>query len=175
MRTGLWVLVVMAATVAAEVKTLTAATFETITQATTGSNGDWFVAFYAPSCPYFRELAPQFEQLSKQVKGKVNLGWVDGTLHSSLKDRFRVTRSPTMLLFHHGRMYSYKNARTVEDMEAFITTGFEMRDREMPQFKFYESVPPANNTSFVPEAPIVAKSATIVSISSIATSSKEEL
>ena len=51
--------------------------FDSVTKALTGENGDWLVRFYAPWCTYSREMLPAWENAETQLKGFVRVGDVD--------------------------------------------------------------------------------------------------
>ena len=51
--------------------------FDSITKAVTGENGDWLVRFYAPWCPYSRDMLTAWENAETQLKGFVRVGDVD--------------------------------------------------------------------------------------------------
>lgn len=44
----------------------------------------WFVKFYAPWCGHCKTLAPIWEELGQNLKGKINVGSVDCTVHSGI-------------------------------------------------------------------------------------------
>ena len=62
------------------------------------SNDHWFIELYAPWCGHCKNLAPEWEKLATQLKGKVKVGKVDATVESSLKERFNVNGFPTLKL-----------------------------------------------------------------------------
>lgn len=51
--------------------------FDAVTKASTGENKDWLVRFYAPWCPYSREMLPALENAESQLMGFVHVGEVD--------------------------------------------------------------------------------------------------
>mmetsp|Transcript_33263 Transcript_33263/g.61835 ORF Transcript_33263/g.61835 Transcript_33263/m.61835 type:complete len:214 (-) Transcript_33263:366-1007(-) len=109
-----------------KVHVLTNDNFEHDTQAATGATtGDWFVEFYAPWCGHCRQLAPTWEKLAKTLKKKVTVAKVDVTKNRLLGQRFGITGFPSLLFFHHGKMYKYKGMRTVEALEKFALEGYK--------------------------------------------------
>ncbi|KAF0687293.1 Aste57867_20959 [Aphanomyces stellatus] len=174
----LWIALLVGGAVAASVvHSLTPETFDDVTQLSTSGTGDWFVMFYSPSCPYYQDVAPAFDAVAKQVEGRVRLGKVDGKAHRELKLRFRVTRSPTFLFFHQGRMYAYKDERTTAAMAEFITSGFAARDHTNVHFKYYEDIPERllHNESEQEAHPHVDYMSPDTTHGNVASSTKEEL
>ncbi|CDJ29500.1 thioredoxin, putative [Eimeria mitis] len=111
---------------ASDVQVLTDANFEQETQAVTGSTtGDWFVKFYAPWCGHCRKMAPAWEELAKKLKGQINVAHLDATTNPQTARRFSIRGFPTLLYFKNGQMYQYKGSRTVDDLYAFATGGWE--------------------------------------------------
>ncbi|CDI80419.1 thioredoxin, putative [Eimeria praecox] len=109
-----------------DVQILTDANFEQETQAVTGStSGDWFVKFYAPWCGHCRKLAPAWEELAKKLKGQINVAHLEATANPQTARRFNIRGYPTLLFFKNGKMYHYKGSRTVDDLYAFATGGWE--------------------------------------------------
>jgi len=105
--------------------------FEHLTQASTGATtGDWFVEFYAPWCGHCKRLTPVWEEIATELKGTVNVAKVDGTQNRKLLKRFGVSGFPTLKFFHHGKMYSYKGARTAEALTEFVKAGYAEQDGE---------------------------------------------
>jgi len=61
-------------------------------------SGLWFVEFFAPWCGHCKHLAPIWDALGAEVKGKVNVGKVDCTAHSDICDRYEVAGYPSLKL-----------------------------------------------------------------------------
>ncbi|RUS28282.1 hypothetical protein BC938DRAFT_482073 [Jimgerdemannia flammicorona] len=58
---------------------LTSATFQS--EVFNRPDRHWFIKMYAPWCGHCKNLMPVWDQLAKQLKGKVNIGKVDCTVH----------------------------------------------------------------------------------------------
>lgn len=106
-------------------QTLTDATFEHDTQASTGSTtGDWFVFFGAPWCGHCKKLTPQFNEAAKLVKEQhlpVSFAKVDCTADASTCKRFGVKGYPTLYYISRGRMAQYSGARDAHSIVSWAS------------------------------------------------------
>lgn len=115
-------LVALHPSTASNIITLTSASFEHDTQATSGSTtGDWLVKFYAPWCGHCKTMQPAYEQLATELLGQVNVAQVDVTANKELGRRFNITGFPTLKFIRLGMTYNYRGPRTVESMREFVT------------------------------------------------------
>jgi len=103
-----------------DVVVLTESNFEQLT-----SEGIWFVEFYAPWCGHCKKLAPTWEQLATQLKGKVHVGKVDCTVESNLARQFGIRGFPTLKMIAEGDLREFKGERTLEGLAKFATGGYE--------------------------------------------------
>eukprot|EP00918_Siedleckia_nematoides_P062881 GHVU01136976.1.p1 GENE.GHVU01136976.1~~GHVU01136976.1.p1 ORF type:complete len:199 (+),score=21.74 GHVU01136976.1:79-675(+) len=105
---------------------LTDANFEHDTQISTGATtGTWFVKFFAAWCGHCQSLAPTWETLATDLKGRVNIAKVDVPQNAMLQKRFKIRGFPTLMLFHNGRVYDYSGARALMEMKKFALGGYE--------------------------------------------------
>jgi len=88
------------------------------------SKGDWLLEFYAPWCAHCKRLAPTYEKLATELKGKVNVGKIDCTEQTSLARRFEIKSYPTIKFYKNGEIRDYKLERTVDAFTAFATSGY---------------------------------------------------
>ena len=83
----------------------------------------WIVAFTAPWCGHCKNLIPQFESASADLKGKAKLGNVDATVHGELAQKFNVNGYPTIKVFPGGKKSGeaedYEGGRSASDFVAF--------------------------------------------------------
>eukprot|EP01089_Gocevia_fonbrunei_P012104 TRINITY_DN276_c0_g2_i1.p1 TRINITY_DN276_c0_g2~~TRINITY_DN276_c0_g2_i1.p1 ORF type:complete len:187 (-),score=37.77 TRINITY_DN276_c0_g2_i1:64-624(-) len=100
----------------ADVVTLTTRNIEEKT-----SSGVWMVEFYAPWCGHCKRLAPIWEELAAAADGLFNVGKVDCTVETSLKDKYGVNGFPSIKMIKDGKVIPYKSgARTVEAFLKFV-------------------------------------------------------
>lgn len=71
------------------------------------------VEFYAPWCGHCKRLAPDYARAAKELNLKHNipLAKVDATEETSLAKMFGVDGYPTLIIFRHGKEYSYGGPR----------------------------------------------------------------
>ncbi|OQR83432.1 hypothetical protein ACHHYP_14717 [Achlya hypogyna] len=131
----------VSATSAARISPLTSASFDAVTKLD-APDTDWFIAFHATNCKYFKQLQPTLSAVADALDGRLQVGSVDGSRHGDLKTRFDVRRTPTVLFFHRGRMYPFKGPQTVEYMTEYASGLFLEIDRANPNFKRYFEIPP---------------------------------
>ena len=109
--------------VESDVMVLEGTNFEVMTKFGSGEDtGHWFIEFYAPWCGHCKKLAPTWEEVATELKGKVNVAKVDVTENQALGQQFGVKGFPTLLLFKNGKMEKYKGARTKEALCEYATT-----------------------------------------------------
>merc|ERR1712219_19483 len=106
-----------------DVITLVESNFDEMTKFKTGeATGIWFIKFYAPWCGHCKRLAPTWEEVATELKGKVNVAKVDVTENQELGKQFGVKGFPTLLLFKNGKMEKYKGDRSKEALCEHATT-----------------------------------------------------
>ncbi len=91
---------------------LTAETFQT---QVTMSQEPWFIKFYAPWCHHCQAMAPNWQQLAKEMKGKLNVGEVNCDAESRLCKDVRLRGYPTVLFFRGGERVEYDGLRGLGD------------------------------------------------------------
>uniref|UniRef100_A0ABD2XFG9 Protein disulfide-isomerase A6 homolog n=1 Tax=Trichogramma kaykai TaxID=54128 RepID=A0ABD2XFG9_9HYME len=86
-----------------------------------GSEDMWLVEFYAPWCGHCKNLAPQWASAATELKGKVKLGALDATVHTSKASQYEIRGYPTIKYFAPGKKDSdsvsdYNGGRTSSDI-----------------------------------------------------------
>lgn len=67
------------------------------------SNLPVIVDFYADWCGPCRMMAPVFEELSKEFKGKINFLKLDTEEEFEIANKFSIMGIPTLLIMHKGK------------------------------------------------------------------------
>ena len=67
-----------------------------------GTDGAWFVEFYAPWCGHCKSLAPEWAELATELKGEVKVAKVDATENKQSAEQFGVRGYPTIKFFPAG-------------------------------------------------------------------------
>eukprot|EP00929_Paragymnodinium_shiwhaense_P052456 TRINITY_DN26278_c0_g1_i1.p3 TRINITY_DN26278_c0_g1~~TRINITY_DN26278_c0_g1_i1.p3 ORF type:complete len:155 (-),score=47.63 TRINITY_DN26278_c0_g1_i1:32-496(-) len=91
------------------VKVFNDASFEHDTQASTGSTtGDWLVVFGEANCQKCEEMVEEMDRIEEDLKQAYALpARVEKKDSKALWKRFKIAKTPTVLLFSHRKMYTY--------------------------------------------------------------------
>lgn len=103
------------------VKELDDASFEHLTQASSGSTtGDWLIQFYDNQCIDCNRLQATWETVGAKLKTRMNIARVNrGAKGILTSKRFKVERSPEFILLRPGKYYRYNLKQY--DVETFVT------------------------------------------------------
>jgi thioredoxin domain-containing protein 5 len=83
--------------------------------------GTWFVEFFAPWCGHCKKLAPTWEHLATQLKGKANIAKVDCTTDKPVCSKMGVSGFPTLKLIEAGEdKEKYSGPRTASALSEFL-------------------------------------------------------
>jgi protein disulfide-isomerase len=91
---------------------LTAETFQTLV---TMTQEPWFIKFYAPWCHHCQAMATNWQQLAKEMKGRLNVGEVNCDVEARLCKDVRLRGYPTILFFKGGERVEYDGLRGLGD------------------------------------------------------------
>jgi len=101
---------------ASDVVDLTDDTFDE----TINSNDLVFVEYYAPWCGHCKSLAPIYEEVATELKGRVVIAKVDGAQNQGLMGRFGISGFPTLKFFIKGNKVDYNAGRTKKEIISWI-------------------------------------------------------
>lgn len=76
----------------------------------------WFIKFFAPWCHHCQALAPTWENMARQMRGKLNIGSVNCDIEKKICKDAGVRGYPTMLLFRGGEHMEYDGLRGLGDL-----------------------------------------------------------
>lgn len=75
-----------------------------------------FIDCYAPSCPPCKVLSPKFDQFAKKFASVGDFQKVDVTQNPELRETYKVTAVPTLLVFKDGVLVDrYSGLYTILD------------------------------------------------------------
>jgi len=118
---------------------LTAESFQNLV---TMSQDPWFIKFYAPWCHHCQAMAPNWAQLAKEMKGKLNIGEVNCDAESRLCKDVHLRGYPTILFFRGGERVEYEGLRGLGDFVSFankaMDVGQGVKDVDAAEFKELE-------------------------------------
>ncbi|KAI0132462.1 thioredoxin-like protein [Xylariales sp. AK1849] len=92
---------------------LTAESFQNLV---TMTQDPWFIKFYAPWCHHCQAMAPNWQQLAKETKGRLNIGEVNCDAESRLCKDVRIRGYPTVHFFKGGERVEYDGLRGLGDL-----------------------------------------------------------
>lgn len=102
----------------------------------------WFIKFYAPWCHHCQELAPTWESMARQMRGKLNVGQVNCDVERKLCKDAKVRGYPTMLFFRGDEHIEYDGLRGLGDLldyaDKAVAVGAGVPDVRADQFKKME-------------------------------------
>jgi protein disulfide-isomerase len=102
----------------------------------------WFIKFYAPWCHHCQAMAPNWEQLAKEMKGRLNIGEVNCDANARLCKDAKLRGYPTILFFKGGERVEYDGLRGLGDFvqyaEKAIDIASGVEDVDAASFKELE-------------------------------------
>jgi protein disulfide-isomerase len=117
-------------------------TAESFQNLVTMSQEPWFIKFYAPWCGHCQAMAPNWVQLAKEMKGRLNIGEVNCDVESRLCKDVRLRGYPTILFFRGGERVEYDGLRGLGDFVTYankaIDIGSGVKDVDASEFKEME-------------------------------------
>jgi protein disulfide-isomerase len=117
-------------------------TAESFQNLVTMSQEPWFIKFYAPWCAHCQAMAPNWVQLAKEMKGRLNIGEVNCDVETRLCKDVRLRGYPTILFFRGGERVEYDGLRGLGDFVTYankaIDIGDGVKDVDASEFKEME-------------------------------------
>ncbi|KAI1174653.1 thioredoxin-like protein [Nemania sp. FL0916] len=104
---------------------LTAESFQNLV---TMTQEPWFIKFYAPWCHHCQAMAPNWQQMAKEMKGKLNVGEVNCDVESRLCKDVRLKGYPTILFFKGGERVEYDGLRGFGDLLHYAEKALDICD-----------------------------------------------
>ncbi|KAF2261511.1 thioredoxin-like protein [Lojkania enalia] len=117
-------------------------TAEKFQKLVTNTLDPWFVKFYAPWCHHCQALQPNWAQMAREMKGKLNIGEVNCDVEKRLCKDAHVQGYPTLLFFRGGERVEYNGLRGIGDLldfaEKSVDTASGVPDVDLESFKKLE-------------------------------------
>ncbi|EPQ64566.1 Bgt-4536 [Blumeria graminis f. sp. tritici] len=92
----------------------------------TMSQDPWFIKFFAPWCGHCQAMSPNWVQLSKEMKGKLNVGEVNCEVEKRLCKDVHIRGYPTILFFRGGERVEYDGLRGLGDLLAYANKAIDL-------------------------------------------------
>ncbi|KAK4192731.1 thioredoxin-like protein [Podospora australis] len=108
----------------------------------TTSQEPWLIKFYAPWCHHCQAMAPNWEQLAKEMEGRLNIGEVNCDRESRLCKDVGVRGYPTIIFFKGGEHVEYEGLRALGDFIQYAEKAIDLsggvQDVDFDSFKALE-------------------------------------
>ncbi|KAL2024548.1 hypothetical protein VTK56DRAFT_7591 [Thermocarpiscus australiensis] len=115
---------------------------ETFLTKVTMTQEPWFVKFYVPWCHHCQAMRPNWEQLAKEMKGRLNIGEVNCDAEPRLCKDVRLRGYPTILFFRGGERVEYQGLRGLGDFIQYAEKAIDLaggvQDVDAESFKALE-------------------------------------
>lgn len=79
----------------------------------------WFIKFYAPWCHHCQALAPNWNQMARELQGRLNVGSVNCEAHRRLCQDVHIKGYPTLHFFRGGERVEYDGLRGLGDLVTY--------------------------------------------------------
>ena len=101
-------------------------TQESFQKLVTTTQDPWFIKFYAPWCHHCQAFAPNWLQMAKKLKGKLNVGEVNCDEQSRLCKDAHIRAFPTIHFFRGGERVEYDGLRGLGDLVSYATKALDI-------------------------------------------------
>ncbi|KAI9889877.1 MAG: hypothetical protein M1814_004712 [Vezdaea aestivalis] len=92
----------------------------------TTTQDPWFIKFYAPWCHHCQNMAPNWAQLGRDMKERLNIGEVNCDTETRLCKDVRLHGYPTILFFQGGERIEYDGLRGFGDLVSFANKAIDI-------------------------------------------------
>ncbi|KAF2180569.1 thioredoxin-like protein [Zopfia rhizophila CBS 207.26] len=114
-------------------------TAEKFQKLVTNTLDPWFVKFYAPWCHHCQAMGPNWSQMAREMRGKLNVGEVNCDIEKRLCKDAHVKGYPTLLFFRGGERVEYNGLRGIGDLidfaEKAVDVGSGVPDVDLASFQ----------------------------------------
>lgn len=86
------------------------------------------IVIHVHRCGHCKTLAPIYEEVATNLKGRVNVAKIDVTANRDLGVRFDIKGFPTVKLLHKGDVFNFQGRRSASDLEYFATEGYALSE-----------------------------------------------
>ena len=101
-------------------------TQESFQKQVTNTQDPWFVKFYVPWCHHCQALAPSWQQMAKELGGKLNVGEVNCDVEVRLCKDVHVKAYPTIHFFRGGERVEYDGLRGLGDLVGYAKKALDV-------------------------------------------------
>ena len=101
-------------------------TMDTFHSQVTSTLDPWFIKFYAPWCPHCQKMAPNWAEMAKEMRGKLNIGEVNCDIEGRLCKDVHARAFPTILYFRGGERVEYGGLRGVGDFINYANSAVDI-------------------------------------------------
>ncbi|KAI8063790.1 thioredoxin-like protein [Gongronella butleri] len=103
----------------------------------------YFIKFYAPWCPHCKRLAPTWEELARQLKGKVNIAEVNCDVHRDVCKTQGIRGFPTLIMYSNGKTRVHAGSRDLGSLLDFATSASKGTVKNVDLVAFDREMDPA--------------------------------
>lgn len=105
-----------------------ALTAENFQRQVTMTRDPWFIKFYAPWCHHCQAMAPNWQGMAREMKGKLSIGEVNCDIDKRLCKDVKVRGYPTIYFFQAGERIEYDGLRGLGDLISFANKALAVRE-----------------------------------------------
>lgn len=101
-------------------------TQESFQKLVTTTRDPWFIKFYAPWCHHCQALAPNWQQMAREMQGRLNIGEVNCDVESRLCKEVKIKGYPTIHFFRSGERVEYTGLRGLGDLVSYAKKAIDV-------------------------------------------------